>query len=518
MNAPKRIRSVLVAGGGTAGWMAAAALAKLLPRELLQITLIESDEIGIVGVGEATFPTLQLFNQLLGIDEDEFLRATNGTFKLGIEFCDWLRPGHRYFHPFGRYGDDFGATAFHHQWLRARSFGYPVPLSDFSLVTATAMAGKFQRPPPAPPPVFGTFGWAYQLDSSLYGRFLRSFAEERGAERVEGKIADVQLRSDDGFIDHLAMEDGRKFGADLFIDCTGFRALLIGKALGVGYEDWSNWLPCDRALAIQTESDGGPPPPFTRSFARSAGWQWRIPLQHRIGNGYVYSSRHISDDEARAELLQNLETAPITEPRPLRFVTGRRTEQWRNNCVALGLSSGFLEPLESTSIHLVQTGITRLIGYFPDERFDPLSIAAYNSEVRQELECVRDFLVLHYKATERSGEPFWDYCRTMPIPETLASRISLFKSSGRCSEREHDPFKLASWLAVMLGQGIEPEAYDPMVDSVPPFDADRILSTMRKVIADTVTAMPTHQQFIDRHCKAGEAVRLAAMTSCAATR
>lgn len=505
MKAPDRIRSVVIAGGGTAGWMAAAALSKLLPREVLQITLVESDEIGIVGVGEATFPTLQLFNQLLGIDEDEFLRATNGTFKLGIEFCDWLRPGHRYFHPFGRYGDDFGATPFHHQWLRARSFGYPVPLSDFSLVTVTAKEGKFQRPPAAPSPVFSTFGWAYQIDSTLYGRFLRSFAEERGVERIEGKIANVQLRQEDGFIDHLVMEDGRRFHADLFIDCTGFRALLIGKALGVGYEDWSNWLPCDRALAVQTEHVGNPPP-FTRSFARSAGWQWRIPLQHRTGNGYVYSSQYISDEEAHAELAANLDEPQTTEPRLLRFVTGRRAEQWHKNCITLGLASGFLEPLESTSIHLIQTGITRLIGLFPDQRFEPVSVAEYNRQVHEELELVRDFLVLHYHATERAGQPFWDYCRTMPIPDSLASRIELFKSSGRCFDREQDPFKLASWLAVMLGQGIEPQAYAPMVDSVPPFDADRILSAMRKIIADTVAAMPTHQQFIDGHCKAAGAV------------
>jgi tryptophan halogenase len=501
MSGIDRVRSVLIAGGGTAGWMAAAALVRVLPPELLQITLIESDEIGIVGVGEATFPTLQLFNKLLEIDEDEFLQATNGTFKLGIEFCDWLRPGHSYFHPFGRYGDDFGVTAFHHQWLRARAYGYPVALSDFSLVCTAAREGKFQRPPASPPPVFGTFGWAYQIDSHLYGQFLRRYAEDRGVERIEGKIAEVQLRSEDGAIDRVVLDDGRKFDADLYIDCTGFRALLVGDALGVGYEDWSQWLPCDRALAVQTERSGEIPP-FTRSFARSAGWQWRIPLQHRTGNGYVYCSKYISDEDARAELLSNLDSKPTTEPRTLHFVTGRRQEQWHKNCIALGLSSGFLEPLESTSIHLIQTGITRLIGYFPDQRFDPVSIAQYNCDVHQELECVRDFLVLHYHATERSGQPFWDYCRTMPIPDSLARKIALFRSSGRCSEREYDPFKLASWLAVMLGQGIEPEAYDPMVDSVPPLEADRVLSAMRKVIADTVAAMPTHQQFIDQNCRA----------------
>ncbi len=497
------IRSVVIAGGGTAGWMAAAALSRALPPERLKITLVESDEIGIVGVGEATIPTIQLFNQLLQIDEDAFVRATRGSFKLGIEFVDWLRPGHRYFHPFGRFGDDFGMTPFHQQWLRARSFGYPVPIGEFSLNTVAALQGKFQRGGAGAPAVFNTYGYAYHFDASLYAKFLRTLADARGVERVEGKIAAVKLRPDDGFIEGLELQDGRRVDGELFIDCTGFRALLIGEALGVGYEDWSAYLPCDRALAVPTERIADPIP-YTRSSARSAGWQWRIPLQQRTGNGYVYCSRYISDEDARAELLANLDAAPLTDPRPLRFTTGRRTEQWRKNCVSLGLASGFLEPLESTSIHLIQTGITKLVGLFPDRRFDPPIIDEYNRQAREETESVRDFLVLHYHATERSGEPFWDYCRTMAIPDTLACKIAMFRGSGRYPELGYDVFKLTSWVAVLLGQGIEPEAFDPMVESIAPRDVDQVLAGMRAAIAEAARQMPTHQQFIDRHCRAAE--------------
>ena len=495
------IRSVVIAGGGTAGWMAAAALSKALGPHQLKITLIESEEIGIVGVGEATIPAIQLFNKVLEIDEDEFVRKTQGSFKLGIEFIDWLRPGHRYFHPFGRQGDDFGVTPFHQQWLRARSFGYDVPLSEFSLNSVAAMACKFDRPARDKPPVFATFGYAYHCDASLYAKYLRAYAEQRGVERIEGKIADVIVRGEDGFIDSLKMEDRRIVEGELFIDCTGFRALLIGGALNVSYEDWSRWLPCDRAIAVPTERIEEPLP-YTRSTARSAGWQWRIPLQHRTGNGYVYCSQYISDEDARAELLANLDAPPLVDPRQLRFTTGRRAEQWHKNCVSLGLASGFLEPLESTSIHLIQTGITKLVSLFPDRRFEPLTIAEYNRQAGEEMDSIRDFLVLHYNATERTGMPFWDYCRTMEVPDTLAYKIELFRRTGRLAQPSYDVFHLASWLAVMMGQGIEPEAYDPMVNAVPPQEAARVLSGMRSVIAQTVGAMPTHQQFIDRHCRA----------------
>jgi tryptophan 7-halogenase len=495
------IRSVVIAGGGAAGWMAAAAISKPLPPDRLKITLVESEEIGIVGVGEATIPAIQLFNRMLEIDEDEFVRQTQGSFKLGIEFVDWLRPGHKYLHPFGRFGDEFGVTPFHQQWLRARSFGHPVPLADFSLNSVAAYAHKFDRPRPELPPVFATFGYAYHFDASLYAKYLRGCAEQRGVERIEGKIADVVLRSEDGFIEALRMEDGREIAGELFLDCTGFRALLIGQKLGVGYQDWTHWLPCDRALAVPTERIEDPVP-YTRSTARNAGWQWRIPLQHRTGNGYVYSSKYISDEDAREELLANLDARPLTDPRPLRFTTGCRDEQWHKNCLSLGLASGFLEPLESTSIHLIQTGITKLVSLFPDRGFDPLNIAEYNRQAREEFESIRDFLVLHYNANERAGLPFWDYCRSMEVPETLSYKTELFRRTGRVPEPSYDVFKLPSWLAVLLGQGIEPEAFDPMVESVTAQDAARVLSGMRTAIAQTAQAMPTHQQFIDRYCRA----------------
>ncbi|MES2136564.1 MAG: tryptophan halogenase family protein [Pseudomonadota bacterium] len=494
------VRSIVIAGGGTAGWMAAAALSRATRPEQMRITLIESDEIGIVGVGEATIPLIQAFNQILGIDEFDFVRKTQGTFKLGIEFVDWLKPGSSYIHPFGRYGEDFGMTPFHQQWLRAMKAGYDAPLSDFTLAIKAAQACKFDKPRPGSPAAFSTYNYAYQFDASLYARYLRGYAEQRGVERVEGKIGDVVLR-DDGFIDSLRMEDGRSIGGDLFIDCTGFRGLLIGQALGVDYEDWSEWLPCDRAIAVPTERTGESLP-LTRSTARTAGWQWRIPLQHRTGNGYVYSSKYISDDDAREELLANLDAPPIAEPRPLRFTTGRRAEQWRKNCVSLGLSSGFLEPLESTSIHLIQAGITKLLTLFPDRDFDPLVIGEYNRKVREEMESVRDFLVLHYHATERTGWPFWDHCRTMAIPDSLAFKMEMFRKTGRVPEASYDLFHPPSWVAVMLGQGIVPQGFDPMVESVPEPEAEQVLARMRAMIAQTAQAMPTQQQFIDRYCRA----------------
>ena len=506
MTAENRIRSVVIAGGGTAGWMAAAILARATRPELMHIQLIESEEIGIVGVGEATIPIIHNFNGILGVDEFDFVQRTQGTFKLGIEFVDWLRPGSRYIHPFGRYGDDFGMTAFHHQWLRARHFGYDAPLEDFSLNIQAALNGKFDKPRRGSPPVFSTFSYAYHFDASLYAKYLRGYAEERGVERIEGKIAEVALRPEDGFIDALVMEDGRRFAADLFLDCTGFRALLIGNSLGVGYDDWSQWLPCDRAYAVPTQRIADPIP-YTRATARKAGWQWRIPLQHRTGNGYVYCSRFISDDDARAELMANLDAPPIGEPRQLRFTTGRRAQAWAKNCLSVGLASGFLEPLESTSIHLIQTAVSRLLSLFPERNFDPMVIGEYNRQAREEIESVRDFLILHYHATKRADDAFWDYCRTMDVPATLRFKMEMFRRTGRVPEPAYDLFHPPSWVAVLLGQGIVPESFDPMVESVAPREASAILTGMRKTISETVLSMPAHQQFIDRHCLAPESTQ-----------
>ncbi len=499
---PDPIRSIVIAGGGTAGWMAAAALSFGLGASGCAITLVESDEIGTVGVGEATIPPIRLFNGMLGIDEDEFVRATGGTFKLGIEFVDWTRLGHRYFHPFGRFGDDFGMTPFHQQWLRCRAAGNDAPLSAFSLTEQAAMAGKFDRPPGSPG-VFSTFSYAYHFDALLYARFLRRYAEAKGVRRIEGKIADVALNGETGMIERLTLEDGRSIAGDLFIDCTGFRALLIGQALGEPYEDWSRWLPCNRALAMASERLAGLPP-YTRSTARPAGWQWRIPLQHRTGNGHVYCSDFISDDEAARVLMDDVGAAATGTPRPLRFTTGRRRDLWVRNCVSLGLASGFLEPLESTSIHLIQTGITKLLTWFPDRGFDPLGRAEYNRQVAAEFESVRDFLVLHYNRVERDDSDFWRMCRAIGIPDTLAAKIDAFERTGRLLDRGKDLFEIPSWLAVLLGQGVEPRGYDPMALAVPEKDAHRVLAAMRKVIGDTVGQMPSQTAFIDRHCRMPE--------------
>jgi tryptophan halogenase len=492
---PAPIRSIVIAGGGTAGWMAAAALSVALRPEQCRITLVESDEIGTIGVGEATIPPIQLFNKILGVDEGAFLRATQGTIKLGIEFVDWTRPGHHYFHPFGLYGDDFGLTPFHQQWLRARAHGHPVPIDAYSLNHQAAYLGRFQVPGQASPPVYKTFSYAYHFDASLYAAYLRQLAEGRGVERIEGRIADVALRSADGFVESLTLADGRVLPGELFIDCTGFRGLITG-ALGTGYEDWTQWLPCDRAIAVPCARVEDPVP-YTRSTARAAGWQWRIPLQHRTGNGHVYCSAAISDDEACSILMANLDGEPLADPRPLRFTTGRRQRAWNRNCIAIGLSSGFLEPLESTSIHLIQTGISKLLSWFPDAGFDPKLAQEYNRLVDAETESVRDFLVLHYHANERT-EPFWAERRAMEIPDTLRAKMEMFRANGRLLERPHDLFQSPSWIAVLLGQGVDPLSYDSLTGGIPAREAAAALTGMAQVIRQTAEAMPTHQQYLAR--------------------
>jgi tryptophan halogenase len=496
----RNIRRVCVVGGGSAGWMAAAALANAL-RGDCEVELVESDEIGIVGVGEATIPPIKLFNQSLGLDENEFIRATQGSFKLGIQFVDWARLGHRYFHPFGSFGAEFDSVPLHHYWLRARAQGDSTPLDDYSMAWAAAARERFDRPIPDRRMIQSTYDYAYHFDAGLYGRYLRSYAEAKGATRHEGKVVDVQLRGEDGFVERLVLHDGREIEADLFVDCSGFRGLLIGQALGVGYEDWTRWLPCDRAVAVPCAHGGGFSP-YTRSTAREAGWQWRIPLQHRIGNGYVYSSRHISDDEAAATLLANLDGEPLADPRPLRFTAGRRTAFWEKNCVALGLASGFMEPLESTSLHLVQTAVTRLLALWPDRDFDPLGAAEFNRITIEEYERIRDFLILHYKLTERDDSPLWRECAAMSVPEPLQYKIDHFCHFGRLVSPGLELFQNPSWLAVHVGQLNWPERYDPLVDERREVDSERMLAGIRRVAAQAAEAMPSHRAFIDRHCKA----------------
>ncbi|AQR61114.1 tryptophan halogenase [Brevundimonas sp. LM2] len=501
---PHTLKHVLIVGGGTAGWMAAAALSRLIGNGITRVSVVESEEIGTVGVGEATIPPILSFNGLLGIDEAEFMRATQASFKLGIEFVNWDRTGDRYMHPFGGFGVDMEGVQFHQHWLRRRAQGDATPLWDYSLSTVAARADRFVKPGRDAPSALQTLKYAYHFDAGLYAGFLRRYAETRGVVRHEGRIVDVALRASDGFVEAVTLADGRRMEADLFVDCSGFQGLIIEKALHAGYEDWSHWLPCDRALAVPT-GRVEPLTPYTRATAGSAGWRWRIPLQHRTGNGHVYCSAHISDDDARAELMAGLDGPPLAEPRALRFVTGRRRSAWVRNCVSLGLASGFLEPLESTSIHLIQSGVSKLMTMFPDDRFDPLLSAEYNRLSQLQFEQVRDFIILHYKATRRDDTPFWRQVRDMPIPDSLARKIDLFRATGRLFRYEDELFSEASWVAVLLGQGIVPQAYEPLADAVDGPLTDRRMDAIARVIRDIAADMPEHQAFIARYCGAPSA-------------
>lgn len=497
-----RIQDVVIIGGGTAGWMAASALAKSFGRNC-RIHLIESDEIGIIGVGEATVPHLAAFNKLLEIDEAEFIRQTQGTFKLGIQFVDWGRIGDCYLHGFGTLGRDLGLMPFHQYWLKALKAGKAKDIAAYSLNTLAAPAGKFMVSPvdaPKDTPL-AEIAYAYHFDAALYARYLRRYAEARGVRRTEGKVVETRLRPDNGFVESLVLDNGARVAGDLFIDCSGFRGLLIEEALHAGYEDWTHWLPCDRAVAVPC-ANALPPTPYTRSTALAAGWQWRIPLQHRMGNGYVYSSRYLSDDEAAATLLKSLEGRALAEPRLLRFTGGKRRKIWDRNVIALGLAGGFLEPLESTAIYLIQAGINRLMALFPRKDCHRSLVDTYNAQSTFEFERIRDFLILHYHATTRDDSAFWNYCRTMPIPDSLREYIELFRDSGGFFRNGTEMFGLTSWVEVMLGQHIMPQRYHPAVDWVSDADLYRYVDHVEQVIASCVAAMPTHQAFIDRHAKA----------------
>jgi tryptophan halogenase len=493
----RQIRSILVVGGGSAGWMTAAALSQTLNKGCT-VALIESEEIGTVGVGEATIPTIKLFNQTLGIDENDFIKATQGSFKLGIQFVGWARPGQRYFHPFGSYGRPFDTVSVHHHWLAARTAN-DIGLDDLCMAWAAASRGKFAPPSADQRHVLSTHDYAYHFDAGLYAAFLRKYSQARGVVRHEGKVASVQQNGESGFIEGVTMEDGRLFAADLFIDCSGFRGLLIEGALKTGYDDWTHWLPCDRAMAVPCAATSDFTP-YTRSTVRTAGWQWRIPLQHRTGNGYVYSSAHISDDQAATALLANLDGKALADPRPLRFVTGRRKKSWSKNVIAVGLSSGFMEPLESTSLHLIQANISKILAFFPDRDFDPLVTAEFNRVATNETERIRDFLILHYHLTTR-GEPLWRQCAHMSIPDTLQFKIDHFRRYGRLIAREMDVFGPASWLAVNVGQLNLPERLDPLIH-YRDVDAGRWLLKLREAMVAAARQLPTHQQYIDQHCKA----------------
>ena len=488
MPTPTRI---VIAGGGTAGWLAAAILTRQLGA-LASVTLIESDEIGTVGVGESTIPTVRAFHALIGLDEREFMAETGASFKLGISFENWGGSGDRYIHSFGDVGKSTWMGDFQHFWLEARAQGFGGPIGAYCLEHEAAAAKRFATGPDA------TINYAYHFDAGRYARYLRRQCEANGLTRIEGRIVQVERDGESGDISAIVLADDTRVEGDLFFDCTGFRALLIGETLGVGYEDWTHWLPTDRALAVQTQSTE-PAVPYTRAIAHDAGWRWKIPLQHRVGNGLVYASEHLSDDAARARLLKAIDGEPLTEPRLIRFQTGRRKEAWHRNCIGLSLAGGFVEPLESTSIHLIMIALIRFLQLFPGGRPSEAAVARFNEQARREIEGVRDFIVLHYHLNERD-EPFWRARREMAIPDSLAGRIALFRDSAHAFQDDHELFKTASWLQVMLGQRLEPRNHHPVARLMPPGKLAEALADIRANVADAVRQLPAHQSFVDGYC------------------
>jgi tryptophan halogenase len=489
------IKKVVIAGGGTAGWLAAAVLSNQF-RGVVDLTLIESDEIGTVGVGESTIPPIRSLHKLLRIDEQEFMRATAATFKLGISFEGWRDGADRYIHSFGVNGKSAWACEFHHFWMHGLTKGINAALGDYCLELKAALENKFIVPQQ------GSLNYAYHLDASIYSKFLRKYSEGFGAKRIEGKIREVR-QHENGFVKELVLESGQVIEGDLFIDCTGFRGLLIEQTLHTGYEDWSKWLPCDSAVAVQTESTG-PAVPYTRAIAHEAGWRWRIPLQHRVGNGLVYCSKYMTDAQATEKLMRDIEGKTIVQPRVIKFLTGRRVKAWNKNVVTLGLAGGFVEPLESTSIHLIMTGVSRLVHYFPFGGVTQSFVDQYNEDIRLEWESVRDFIILHYKVTNRDDTPFWHYCRNMQVPELLARRIQMFRDRGHAWRLDTELFQLDSWVQVMLGQGIVPANYHHMTQGMPDQDLARFLDGIRTQIGQAVAGMPTHQEFLERYCRASD--------------
>ena len=487
------VRRVVIAGGGTAGWMVAAALGRTLGK-VLDITLLESDEIGTVGVGEATIPTLVTFHRLLEINEQEFMAATQATFKLGIGFENWRAQGENYIHSFGTTGKDHWTAGFQHFWLKGRERKLAGDYGDYCLELHASLEGRFAHLPR------GGMNYAFHIDAGLYAKFLRRFAEGFGVKRIEGKIVAVNV-GDGGDIESLQLDSGDLIAGDLFIDCTGFRGLLIGNALHVGYEDWSHYLFCDSAVALQTEAVG-PAIPYTRAIARDSGWQGRIPLQHRVGNGMVYCSKYLGDEQAKQALLANVEGKPLTEPRVIKFRPGQRRQTWRRNCVAIGLASGFIEPLESTSIHLIQRGVIRLMQMFPRDGIRQSDIEEYNRQTNHEIEHIRDFIVLHYHVTRRQDTPFWRTCRGMEIPASLRHRLELFRETGRVFRVPNELFAENSWIQVMLGQGIEPQQHHPAADLMGDEELSRFLDGIRTSVERTVAQLPAHQAYVEQYCKA----------------
>ncbi len=493
------MQNFVIAGGGTAGWMAAAALSRFLGKQA-NITLVESDAIGTVGVGEATIPQIRLFNHGLGIDENAFVAATQGSFKLGIQFDGWTGEGQNYIHAFGNVGRQLGLTSYHHYWLRALKNDITTDLWSASPCAVASAENRFGRVEEKPGQLPSDVAYAYHFDAGLYAKFLRQYAETAGVKRIEGLIAEVTQDCENGAIQLLRLESGQVVEGDFFIDCTGFHGLLIEGALNAGYHDWRHWLPCDRAVAVPCETTQ-PLTPYTRASARKAGWQWRIPLQHRTGNGHVYSSAHMADDEAASILLDNLDGAALDTPRTLQFTTGKRKRAWVKNCVALGLSAGFMEPLESTSIHLIQSAIARLLQLLPGNQIADADITEYNRQTDFEWERIRDFLILHYHANGRN-EPFWQAVRDTEIPDSLAHKIALFEANGRIVREHEELFTEAGWLQVLVGQGIVPEGYHPLADQLSEKDLSEFLKLTGQHAKTVASRMPDHSKYIARHCAA----------------
>jgi tryptophan halogenase len=497
MMTPYRKRRVVIAGGGTAGWMAAAALARTMG-DAIELTLVESEAIGTIGVGESTIPPLVTYNRLLGIGEAEFMRETQATFKLGINFENWKDQGESYFHSFGTTGRDHWSAGFQHFWMHGQTKGHTHSFDDYCIELQAARKSKFAHLPD------NRINYAYQLDSGLYAKFLRKLAEADGARRVEGKIAEVQLDAGNGQIESLLLDSGARIEGDLFLDCTGFRALLMEGALHVGYDDWSHYLPCDSAIAVQTASVR-PPVPYTRAIAHDAGWQWRIPLQHRQGNGIVYCSRYLDRDAALDRLLTSVEGEVLTKPNFIGFTTGARRKQWHRNCIAIGLSGGFMEPLESTSIHLIQRAILRIVRMLPMGEVSERDVAEFNDQQMTDMEQIRDFLILHYNATERRDSPFWRQCADMDIPESLTHKIELFRETGRVFRKNEELFVENSWVQVMMGQGIMPRAYHPVATKLSDQELNHLLVGLRESVAKTVASLPDHHAYVAQYCGAPEA-------------
>jgi tryptophan halogenase len=499
------ISRVVIVGGGTAGWMTAAALARFLEGTGTSIHLIESELIGTVGVGEATIPAIHDFNNKLGLDEREFMRSTSATFKLGIEFVDWTRIGDAYMHPFGTFGQDLNGVGFHHYWRSLRQLGDDSDIGEYCLAQTAAKLGRFALPQSDPQSIYSTYAYAFHFDAGKYAVFLRNYAEQRGVVRTEGRVVDVNIDSNSGFIDTVVLEDREVIKGDFFIDCSGFRGLLIEQALHTGYEDWSHWLPCDRAVAMPSEHVRSPRP-YTRATALQAGWQWHIPLQHRTGNGLVYCSQHLSDDEAVSMLRSKIEGEPLADPNLLRFTTGRRTKTWNRNCVAIGLSGGFLEPLESTSIWLIQAAIIELLQTFPDRGFAAVDIDNFNQVMASRFEQVRDFLILHYYRVDRDDSDFWNACKTMSIPDSLAYRIDLFEKRGHVVFGSDELFIEGNWLSVLLGQNVIPQTWDPRVECIAKDELQKRMGLMKSMVRNAAEMMPRHAETLGAHCGEGEAI------------